>query len=408
MVGGTYLDHSGFADLKEMKKVGSTKDITVVAQFSRSIKNRPTKRYYFERTNRDGPLANDVVEDLRDIDTSDPKALEDFILWASSKFPAKHYMVILWGHGNGADDENIPNATSNPLLLNDGLPDHNVNTRVIYRSSFGKHAIARKGIGIRPSATAFEIDAVDFLDSRKFKKALASAREALGREVDILGMDSCLMSGAEVCYQVRGSARFTVAPEGIGPADGWPYDKILAELVKRPTMKPRELACEIVGKYLASYSDYEDLSVTQAVCDLGKCSALANAVDGLAEALAANLSKCEARKAIMLSRWQAQSYEGTSYVDLYDFCNLLQTNCAQKDIRFACQKLMKTILPKGFVLKSVYQGEAAQYSYGLSIYFPQDEVSRFYERLDFANDTRWVEFLKEYVSRTRRPKRSKR
>src|SRR5262249_26512834 len=157
---------------------------------------------------------------------------------------------------------NIPNAASNPLLLNDGLPDPNVNTRVIYRSSFGKHAIARKGIGIRPSATAFEIDAVDFLDSRKFKKALVSAREALGREVDILGMDSWLMSGAEVCYQVRGSARFTVAPEGIGPADGWPYDKILAELVKRPTMKPRELACEIVGKYLESYSDYEDLSVT--------------------------------------------------------------------------------------------------------------------------------------------------
>ena len=59
----------------------------------------------------------------------------------------------------------------------------------------------------------------------------------------------------------------------------------------------------------------------------------------------------------------------------------------------------------GVVMEAVYQGEAMQYSYGLSIYFPLHEVSRSYEQLDFARDTRWVAFLKEYLIKVRRPQR---
>jgi hypothetical protein len=39
-------------------------------------------------------------------------------------------------------------------------------------------------------------------------------------------------------------------------------------------------------------------------------------------------------------------------------------------------------------------------------YFPLHEVSRSYEQLDFARDTRWVAFLKEYVIKVRRPNRT--
>jgi Clostripain family len=400
MAGDYYLNNGGFTDLKEMKKVGSTKDINVIAQFSRCVKKRPTKRYYFSESDPDGPLSNDVVEDIGETNPIDPKVLEDFICWGFEKFPAKHYLVVVWGHGNGADDENIPNAETNLLLPDDSTPNLKVNSRFLSRSSV-------RGIGIRPSANIFEGLAVDFLDNRKFKKALESATEMLGRKIDILGMDSCLMSGAEVCYQMRNSTRFTVACEGIGPADGWPYDKILTELASKPTISPRELASRIVERYLAFYTDYEDVAVTQSACDLSKCPALAIIVDRLAEVLLNNLSDKEVRKAVMLSRWQAQSYEGTEYVDLYDFCSLLHYYCNRKRIKVACREVMKTIGPGGFVLKSGYRGHDAQYSYGLSIYFPQDEISRFYERLDFANDTRWVEFLKEYITETRRPDRSK-
>ena len=67
---------------------------------------------------------------------------------------------------------------------------------------------------------------------------------------------------------------------------------------------------------------------------------------------------------------------------------------------------MKVVRADGFVLKSVYRDAVMQYCYGLSIYFPQREVSRSYRGLDFAVDTRWADFLDGFVNRTRRPDRS--
>ncbi len=112
MMGEYYINNSGFTDLQEMKKIGSTKEVAIVAQFCRGVKTRPTKRYHFRKDHRNGPLANTVVEDLGETDTSDPKMLENFIRWGAEKFPAKHYMVVIWGHGNGAEDENIPKSVS--------------------------------------------------------------------------------------------------------------------------------------------------------------------------------------------------------------------------------------------------------------------------------------------------------
>ena len=38
---------------------------------------------------------------LGDTNAGDPKNLVNFIQWAKVRYPAKHYLVIIWGHGNG-------------------------------------------------------------------------------------------------------------------------------------------------------------------------------------------------------------------------------------------------------------------------------------------------------------------
>ena len=403
MVGDyTNLDNNGFADLKEMKKAGSSPEVALLAQFSRGVKNRPTKRYHLTKGGRDGALARDVVAELGRVETSSPDALADFIAWGVENFPARHYMLIMWGHGNGADDETLP-ASSRPLHH----PDDSMSARATQtRPSLQLATRDRDGSrGIALGYAVVESQTVDFLDSCRFKKALATARERVGRKIDILGMDACLMSGIEVCYQVRDSVRYTVAPEGFGPLDGWPYDKILSELVRKPSLEPEQLARVIVKKYLASYADYEDVCVTQSICDLEGSLSLVSAVDSLATILITNLPDSAMKKGIIFSRWQAQSYEGTDYVDLYDFCALVQQNCDHVEIKDACQKVMNVITRENFVVESVYRGAGAQYSYGLSIYFPLTEISAFYQRLDFAQHTQWVEFLMEFQKTTRRPDR---
>lgn len=396
------LDNNGFADLKEMKRAGSSPQVALVAQFSRGVKNRPTKRYLLTKDRRDGALARDVVAELSGVETSSSETLADFIGWSVENFPAHHYMLIMWGHGNGADDEKLP-VSSRPLHHpSDSLPEVVAQTSKSLQNMTPNRDGSR---GIALGYTVVEPQTVDFLDSGRFKRALAAATERIGRKIDILGMDACLMSGIEVCYQVRDSVRFTVAPEGFGPLDGWPYDKIFTELVKKPSLKPEQLARVIVKKYLASYTDYEDVCVTQSICNLDGCPSLVPAVDVLATILITNLPDVETRKAIILSRWQAQSYEGTEYIDLYDFCSLLERGCDNSEVKDACQRVINLIGRDNFVVESVYRGAGAQYSYGLSIYFPLTEVSAFYERLDFAQHTHWVEFLREFQKITRRPDR---
>src|SRR5215212_4104318 len=225
------LDNNGFADLKEMKKAGSSPQVALLAQFSRGVKNRPTKRYLLTKDCRDGALARDVVAELRGVETSSSETLTDFIDWSVENFPARHYMLIMWGHGNGADDEKLP-ASSVPVL-------HSGDSVLTAQTRNSLQNMTRNRDGSRGIAlgyTVVEPQTVDFLDSRRFKKALAAATERIGRKIDILGMDACLMSGIEVCYQVRDSVRFTVAPEGFGPLDGWPYDEIFTKLVRKPSL----------------------------------------------------------------------------------------------------------------------------------------------------------------------------
>ena len=65
----------------------------------------------------------------------------------------------------------------------------------------------------------------DFLDNVELKNALFN----VGRRIDILGMDACLMSMAEVCYQIRESVDYTVASEAEQELDGWPYEGFLPD-----------------------------------------------------------------------------------------------------------------------------------------------------------------------------------
>ena len=114
----------------------------------------------------------------------------------------------------------------------------------------------------------------------EMKKVLVAVKKMIGRKLDLLGMDACLMSMAEVAYQIRSSVRYAVGSEQTEPLDGWPYDTILSKLAKKPSLAPKDLSAVIVDKYLASYPPNE--GVTQSACDLEKSLAVAAAIKGLA------------------------------------------------------------------------------------------------------------------------------
>jgi hypothetical protein len=416
LAGDNNLDGAGVVDLGEMKKVGSTDQVNVIAQFDRQGKTAATNRYYLRKG---GTLAKDKMGSLGETNMGDPKVFEDFIQWGVKNYPAQHYLLVVWNHGNGWNDENVYRVAGKTLKLDvrrrgemvfpaTGSAKGSVPIGVLRAIGCRKfrralfHTAIEKAVTVR--GIAYDDQAQDFLDNIEMKRVLSSAKKALKHKIDILGMDACLMSMAEVAYQLRDSVSLTVGSEEVEPGDGWPYDRVLAKLAKKPAMAPRELATTIVNEYVTSYPS--NSGVTQSACDLGRCGALATSVNELAGAFINHLSDAAARAAIVESRLQSQAYEVPDYIDLYDFCDLLEDKTGLGDIKTCCAAVKNAIQPDGAVIKSGFKGKSVQDSKGISIYFPQKKVSSLYGTLDFTKKTAWGKFLKEYVSRSQRPVRS--
>jgi hypothetical protein len=392
MAGDNSLDPDGVVDLKEMKKVGSTEKLNIVAQFDRA-EGHVARRYYLRKG---GIVTGDAVASLGAVNTGDPKCLSDFIQWCVKSYPADHYLLVLWNHGQGWDDTDIyANERHRGLRrLATGRIRHALFHAPVRRT------LEKAGSDNITRAILLDDNAKDFLDNQEMKKVMDGAAKLLKRKVDIFGMDACLMSMAEVGYQVRDSADFMVGSEQTEPADGWPYHTILGALAKNPAMTPRDLSMLITDKYLASYSNTVEDGVTFSACDLSKSSALGTAISSLATALKASLSDSATRQRILMVRNKVQSYAVQDNIDLVDFCSLLAKSGANSTITTACQNVIKAV-QSDYVMAQGYKGPSMKNSNGVAIYFPIRSVSPLYAGLDFSKKTGWDVFLKAFLSAIR-------
>lgn len=389
-------DRNSGIDLAQL--VDAEARIKVVAQLDASGLGGDEVRYILKRPDVDGELHKNEITRVDTTETTYRGVLKDFISSSIIKDGrAASYLLVLSGHGNG--------------VISDFL--------------------------------SRDLDIPDKLSIPKIQWVLGEVRKDLvakfgdefdGFKINILGLDSCMMSMAEIGYELRKYVDFTVGAEGFEPNSGWPYEQILSEIMTKPNIQPDALAVKIVERYVNYYRDFVPAarSVDLSACDLRKCDELAIAVRELADTMYAKITNkndpagaAETLRQIVLAHWEAQSYKDDQYVDLYDFCDLLDQgykeslekpvtgsvimrNLKVDDvIRSACQKVKKVLVgdetnANGMILKSCYSGPAVQYSHGLSVYFPWSNVIDTYKDLEFAQDTHWEKFLLKYVELTRR------
>ena len=384
MAGDNNLDPNGVKDLKEMKRIGSTDDVNIVVQFDRS-KNHASERYHISKG---GKIEADVVAKLGTVNTGDPKFLSDFIKWGIGTYPAERYMVVLWNHGQGWDDTDIYAGERFRALRR--LPSAPIKHALFHTPV--RRMLRRASRDPQARAILLDDNAKDFLDNAEMKAVMAGASKLLKRNVDILGMDACLMSMIEVGYQVRGSVSYTVGSEQTEPLDGWPYHTILGALAKKPSMTPKEFSALIVDKYVKSYT--RD-AVTQSAVDLSRSETLAGAVRVLGATLKTSLNKPNVRLQLLGIRNQVQSYAVTDNVDLMDLCKLLVAAQLNPGISAAAQTVVEEI-KSAYIVANGSKGKEMQNSNGVAIYFPTDSISPLYAGLDFCTRTGWDKFLLAY------------
>ena len=444
------LEGEGVSDLAEMKDVGSGETVDVVAQFD-SMSDRASRRYHISKG---GNLGDDVVQDLGETNSGDAQVLLDFITWAVRTYPAEHYLLVLWNHGSGWKDDDIY-APYRALLRRGDLPPMPPRiggrrvSRALFRPSLEAiveeeanqvllaRANRRRGGELPPGwlrptpqqgplvrgepaaspvvvealrsprppharAICFDDTSKDFLDSRDLTDVLKATVALIGRKLDVLGMDACLMSMIEVAYQVRNGAMVMVSSEDAEPGSGWPYRAILATLAANPALSPADLGKAIATLYASAYdqSFLTSQPVTQAALNLERVASVVATVDELARGLLGGWRLKGLRSALVEARSQSQSFMDPDYVDLFDFVSLLAQKTGAKQVRDACDHVLVTIGPGkagSLVLADAHAGLAERNAHGLSIYFPRIGVSPFYAALDMSKDCAWAQFLDTYL-----------
>jgi hypothetical protein len=114
--------------------------------------------------------------------------------FGATRFPAGATMLIVATHGWGL---HVP-----PIMT----------------SARGRRLTYRRRPDVRAArGLAYDDGSADCLDNGELSQVLAQAHARLGRPLDILGLDACLMAMLEVAYQMREHARILVASQAIEP-----------------------------------------------------------------------------------------------------------------------------------------------------------------------------------------------
>jgi hypothetical protein len=200
----------------------------------------------------------------------------------------------------------------------------------------------------------------------------------------------------EVAYQLRGLVGHIVGSEEVEPGDGWPYHTVLEAIAARPGSRGSTVARSIVRRYLASYTAAS--GVTDSALDLGRVEALAQTVDGLAEACLNGLQSDADYGAFTKALRGTQRFDLKDFVDLGDFCDQLASRWPQPAVKSATRDVLGAIGGKTpFVIAEGHKGSNVSRASGIAIYFPTvGDVVIAYDQLDFAKDTRWGELITTY------------
>ncbi|MBI1334576.1 MAG: Ig-like domain-containing protein [Armatimonadetes bacterium] len=350
------LQQYSVLNMNQIEKVASNPDVRFVvqwkqypAQFTGGTFNGT--RRYLAASDFSNNINSTLLQDMgTTVDMGSAQTLHDFITWGKANFPADHYCLIIWNHGNG------------------------------WRRSLGNLDLTR---------------AVSYDDEMGTSIQIWELSQALGSEhFDIISWDASLMQMAEIAYEIKDNTDYVVGSEESPPAEGLPYDLVFAPFRDTPDESARNLSKSFVDGMLA-VSSYASKKITQSVIDTSQLPALASAVSSLGIELTNNASSLTT--AIQTTRSTAQSYSPTSarvYRDLKDVCLNLEANTTIPSVLTATANV-KTALANAVVWEG--HNSNSPNSAGISIDFSAGSTfassASDYQLMKFAQATQWDEYL---------------
>jgi hypothetical protein len=356
--GHNNLDDFGAQNIKGMEKVGSTDKLNIVVQWA-SLQNPDTRRLLIQRDRSDSQgVTSPVVQSLPRVDMGDYHSLIDFVKWGVENYPAKHYFVAVWNHGNGW-----------------------------HLQSTG---------AFHPTDISWDDDSGNHITTEQLGVAMTESAKIIGHKVDVYGSDACLMAMAEVAGEMKDSVSVFVGSQETEPGDGWPYATFLADWAKKPTMTPQQVGATLSRDYTNAYDGgiYGNEDVTFSAFDMSHYDSLVAAV----KTLAVELKGLNAGQLSSVKRAAggAQAFYNSDYKDLYDFVSGVE----KQNVELKAQTLsdVKKAV-KDFVV-AVDSTSGYSNAHGLSVWLPTysyifNQYQNRYHGLSFDKSTGWSQFLEK-------------
>ncbi|UCE92141.1 MAG: hypothetical protein JSV90_03130 [Methanobacteriota archaeon] len=168
-----------------------------------------------------------------EVNTGSPETLRDFIEFSAASYPADNLILVLWGHGAG------------------------------WR-------------GLCP-------DGYDLLTLPELRSALAMAQDSLSSGLDMVVLDICTGSTAEMAIEIEEYAEFMVGSQLGVPAEGLPYADIFNGLASSPGQSLPEFGAAIVDEYIEWAAHGSSYPVGASLLDLGAVGGIGAAVDAMSD-----------------------------------------------------------------------------------------------------------------------------
>lgn len=358
--GNNNIGGYGLNNVKSMQKAGSTNKINIIVQLN-EVHAKKTWRFQVAQ----GGIKNDASL-AQPMGINPEKELYESVAWSHTAYPSAKFMLNLWNHGNGILDE--PKGYSKP------------HRGILY--DYAHHT---------------------YLNNQQMERVLHAIHyDILGKKIDLLGMDACLMAMIEICFQVQDHAEILVASENVEPAPGWDYATFLRHLTQSSTIvTPPQLATMIINSY-KKFTAYRGNEFTLSAINLNDINAVVENLNHIIIAINqhAQNNRTLIKTIIHQARQQVMDFNESKYIDILSFYQQItkQLSLHPQNNWNTLQALLHT--GEQYLKKAVFafSGNRTKPPHvGLSIYYPRTHtIHPSYPLTQFAKKTLWLAFIQEY------------
>ncbi|MBR6526671.1 MAG: peptidase C11 [Lachnospiraceae bacterium] len=338
----------GTADLQEMLAADIGEDVNLIVYTGgcKSWRNNVVSSSVNQIYQITGGKMRLLVEDAGSVAMTDPATLTSFIKWCAKEFPANRNQLIFWDHGGGSI------------------------------SGYGyDEKYSRSGS----------------MDLAEINQALKAA----GVKFDFVGFDACLMATLETALMLTPYADYMIASEETEPGVGWYYTNWLNKLSRDPSTETIWLGKQIVDDFVDTCArKCQGQKTTLSVVDLAELEATVPADFKDFSKATSELIQNDEFKTVSNARYNAREFSQSSAIDQVDLAHLAHNMGTEEG-----KELAETLLS---AVKYNRTSSNMTNSYGLSIYFPYQKVSKVDQMVDtyeaIGLDEEYADCIKEFAS----------